>query len=231
MPYELSGGQQQRVALARALAPAPELLLLDEPFSNLDAALRAQVRGEVRAILKRAAATALFVTHDQHEALSLADRVAVMFDGQIAQCDRPEVLYHTPRSAQVAAFVGEANFLPGHAEGFVAQTALGAVPLRAATDGAVTVLLRPEMLRLEPDTAGSARVLWREFYGPDQRLGVALPDGETLVVRESSAAHFEQGALVTVAVRGGRFPTAPLKPHHLLIRQTERPLGDAASTH
>ena len=112
-PHELSGGQQQRVALARALAGTPSAVLLDEPFSGLDAALRARVRGEVREILRRAGVTALFVTHDQEEALSLADRVAVMCDGRIAQVGTPEEVYGRPESRWVAEFLGEADVLPG----------------------------------------------------------------------------------------------------------------------
>src|SRR5215207_829816 len=117
MPYELSGGQQQRIALARALAPQPDILLLDEPFSNLDAALRGQVRAEVRAILNQSNITCVFVTHDQEEALSLADEVAVILAGQVAQVALPQRLYRHPTSREVAAFVGEANFLLGEADG------------------------------------------------------------------------------------------------------------------
>ena len=117
MPHELSGGQQQRVALACALAPQPELVLLDEPFSNLDAGLRVRVRAEVRSILRQANATAIFVTHDQEEALSLVDTVAVMIDGTIRQAARPQALYRQPADRDVAAFLGDANFLPGIAQG------------------------------------------------------------------------------------------------------------------
>ena len=116
LPHELSGGQQQRVALARALAPEPALLLLDEPFSNLDAALRAEVRAEVRAILVDAKATTVVVTHDQEEALSIADRIAVMRDGRILQVDAPADVYARPDERFVATFVGDADVLPGHAD-------------------------------------------------------------------------------------------------------------------
>ncbi|MGQ9888313.1 MAG: ABC transporter ATP-binding protein [Aggregatilineales bacterium] len=205
MPHELSGGQQQRVALARALAPAPEVLLLDEPFSNLDAALRAQVRAEVRGILKQAGITGVFVTHDQEEAFSLADVVAVMFDGRAAQVGEPQHLYHHPATPQVAAFVGEANFIPGQAEGDTAICALGRLPLHQPAWGPVDVLLRPEALRLDeaaaPDVA-AARVTWREFYGHDQRVGLALDGGLQLVARVDSAQAFAPGQTVAVRVSG-----------------------------
>ena len=122
LPHQLSGGQQQRVALARALAPEPGLVLLDEPFDALDAGLRAQVRGEVREALRAAGATALLVTHDQEEALSLADTVAVMRGGRIVQAADPQTLYRDPVDAEVAAFVGEAVLLEGRLDGDYAET-------------------------------------------------------------------------------------------------------------
>src|SRR5215218_3747163 len=125
LPHELSGGQQQRVALARALAPEPALVLLDEPFSNLDAALRVRVRGEVRSILSEAGATAVFVTHDQEEALSLADRIAVMRAGRVLQVGEPAALYARPADRFVATFVGDADLIPGRAEDGAVATAVG----------------------------------------------------------------------------------------------------------
>jgi iron(III) transport system ATP-binding protein len=207
MPHALSGGQQQRVALARALAPAPEVLLLDEPFSNLDTTLRAQVRAEVRDILKRAGITGIFVTHDQQEAFSLADSVAVMFDGRAAQVGAPQHLYQHPATPEVAAFVGEANFLPGEADGQTVTCALGWLALRRPAWGPVLVLLRPEALRLgDPDGDGgadtAARVTWREFYGHDQRVGLALADGSALVARADSAQVFAPGQAVCVTAAG-----------------------------
>ena len=130
MPHQLSGGQQQRVALARALAPHPALILLDEPFSNLDAGLRARVREEVREILRAANTTAIFVTHDQEEALSLVDRVAVMLDGRVEQVAPPHELYANPASRAVAEFIGEANFLPGVGQGETIECELGVVAAR-----------------------------------------------------------------------------------------------------
>ncbi|HUN79740.1 MAG TPA: ABC transporter ATP-binding protein [Solirubrobacteraceae bacterium] len=137
-PHELSGGQQQRVALARALAPRPELVLLDEPFSSLDAALRASVRAEVAELLRTAGTTALLVTHDQDEALSLADRVAVIRDGRIGQCDSPRELYDAPRDAELAHFVGDANLLPGRLLAGRVRTALGDLPLLDGQAGGST---------------------------------------------------------------------------------------------
>ncbi|PJF39469.1 MAG: ABC transporter ATP-binding protein [Phototrophicales bacterium] len=186
MPHELSGGQQQRIALARALAPQPEILLLDEPFSNLDAGLRMYMRAEIRAIIKQAGITAIFVTHDQEEALSIADAVAVMMDGRVEQLAPPQALYQRPATREVAAFVGEANFIPGQADGEFVACVLGRLPLVKAMTGAVDILIRPEALRLSPigdSDAPQATVTWREFYGHDQRIGIRLDDGTALVVR------------------------------------------------
>ena len=148
MPHELSGGQAQRAALARALAPSPDLVLLDEPFSALDASLRVRLRNDVRRILKDAGATGLLVTHDQDEALSIADRVAVMNSGRIIQCGAPDEVYNAPADAWVACFLGSCSLLSGVSTGQVAQCALGEVP-SATADGAVHVLVRPEQLRLQ----------------------------------------------------------------------------------
>ncbi|MBM3664935.1 MAG: ABC transporter ATP-binding protein, partial [Actinobacteria bacterium] len=139
MPATLSGGQQQRVALARALAAEPSLILLDEPFSALDAPLRAELRGEVRRLLAAAGATAVFVTHDQEEAFLIGDQVALMLEGRIAQVGTPDDLYERPESRQVATFVGDANLLPAEAEGDVALTPVGRVPLARPAHGRVEV--------------------------------------------------------------------------------------------
>jgi iron(III) transport system ATP-binding protein len=219
LPHELSGGQQQRVALARALAPRPDLLLLDEPFSNLDAALRAQVRGEVRAILKSAGTTVVFVTHDQEEALSQSDEVAVMFDGRVVQVAPPQQLYLDPINRRVAAFVGEANFLPGEARGDVVECALGVLPITSPALGKVEVLIRPETLhltpvnseegigteapdagRVKPRANAHAIIRWQEFYGHDQRVGLTLPDGTPLTTRLDARLRFQVGAAVTLSV-------------------------------
>ena len=159
MPSELSGGQQQRVALARALAPEPELILLDEPFSNLDAGLRVRVRAEIRAILKQAGATAVFVTHDQEEALSLVDKIAVLMDGRVIQVASPQQLYHQPTNHAVAEFIGDANFLPAWPSGYQADSELGTVHLQYPAQGDVEILIRPENVAVVPGPPDSvARV-------------------------------------------------------------------------
>jgi iron(III) transport system ATP-binding protein len=209
MPHELSGGQQQRVALARALAPNPEVVLLDEPFSNLDAALRVRVRAEMRDILADAGATAIFVTHDQEEALSLADEVAVMMDGTVVQKATPEDLYHNPATREIAGFVGEANFIPGTHENGRLRCALGDIPACGDCTGRVEAMLRPEALRLRSLPNGAvtggetpATVLTREFYGHDQLVKLRLDSGPILCSRLGAGPGFRPGERVAVAVTG-----------------------------
>lgn len=201
MPHELSGGQQQRVALARALAPNPALVLLDEPFSNLDAGLRVQVRAEVRRILRRANATALFVTHDQEEALSLADQVAVMIDGHIVQIDAPSKLYRRPLNRAVATFLGHANFLPGEAHNGQVTCELGSLPTTSIHSGAVEVMLRPEDIALTPSDNGQADIIDRDYFGHDQLIHFQLSSGARLYSRLlGSAGDFYPGQRVAVRV-------------------------------
>ncbi|MBK8139154.1 MAG: ABC transporter ATP-binding protein [Chloroflexi bacterium] len=207
MPGALSGGQQQRVALARALAPAPELLLLDEPFSNLDAALRAQVRAELRSILRSAGESVVFVTHDQEEALSLSDFIAVMFDGTVAQMAPPLALYTRPATRRVAEFVGEAYWLQAHATGMTATSALGEITLVEPRQGEIDALIRPEQLTLG-EGGVLARVEWREFYGHDQRIGIRLADGRTMAARTAPHLPISTGDTVTVKLRGPLLPFA-----------------------
>ena len=165
MPTTLSGGQQQRVALARALATRPGVLLLDEPFSNLDASLRGSIRADVRALLTELGITALFVTHDQEEAFVVGDEVAVMLDGRVVQQSLPSDLYTGPLTREVAQFIGDANLLNGTADGLTATTSVGNVPLRQPASGPVDVLVRPEQLSVRPgDTAVVDRL---EYYGHD----------------------------------------------------------------
>ncbi|MFV9504889.1 MAG: ABC transporter ATP-binding protein [Oscillochloridaceae bacterium umkhey_bin13] len=202
MPHQLSGGQQQRVALARALAPRPALLLLDEPFSNLDAGLRQSVRAEVRDILRREHVTAVFVTHDQEEALSLADQVAVMLHGRVAQTAHPRELYERPATRDVAAFVGAANFLPGVADGHGVQCALGDLPLARPLRGISEVLVRPEQISLEPQSDGPHLVAERNYFGADQVVELRLADGSCVRARLPAWHNFTPGDRVTARVRG-----------------------------
>lgn len=204
MPHELSGGQQQRVALARALAPEPTLLLLDEPFSNLDASLRWQVREDVRRIVKDTGVTTVLVTHDQAEAFSLADQVSVMLEGAIQQTADPATLYTQPATPQIARFVGEANLLPGQAHGPVVDCSLGQLPLQAPHDGPVEVLIRPEDVQLAlADEAPNAEVVAISYFGHDQLITLRL-DGATqpLQARADNQLAVQRGQRVRASVQG-----------------------------
>ncbi|GAA2404686.1 ATP-binding cassette domain-containing protein [Streptomyces coeruleofuscus] len=211
MPHELSGGQQQRVALARALAPRPRLVLLDEPFNALDSALRAGVRADVRSALRATGATAVLVTHDQQEALSTADLVAVVRDGRVAQCATPQDLYRHPADPWIAGFVGDAVLLPGTVDadpGDTARTALGTVPLAAPPGGprAGTVLLRPEQLRLTgEDSVGAVRgtVTDVSYFGHDAMVTVAVDGHDTPIgIRVAGPIRVRPGEQTGVRVEG-----------------------------
>lgn len=203
MPHELSGGEQQRVALARALAPKPHVVLLDEPFSNLDAGLRQRVRSDVRTILREADATAIFVTHDQEEALSLVDQVAVMLGGIVQQVASPHQLYHQPATRAVADFIGAANFLPGEGHGQHVTCELGTLYLQYAMRGPVDVLIRPENVMVRPAPASSnCRVKNVLFFGHDQLVTVELPSGQELDTRLGPVYNFALGQPVSVEVNG-----------------------------
>jgi iron(III) transport system ATP-binding protein len=204
-PHELSGGERQRVALARALATDPEVVLLDEPFASLDAGLRATLREEVAAILREAGASALFVTHDQQEALSLADEVVVLRDGRVEQSGAPEHIYAAPASRWIAEFLGTADVMPGTASAGEVDTALG----RFATNltGAVDVIVRPESIALgradaSPARGRSGHVVARSFHGHDQLLTVALDDGMVVHSRCAGSAVWHRGDAVRVWVGG-----------------------------
>ncbi len=207
-PHELSGGQQQRVALARALAADPAAILLDEPFSNLDASLRDRMRREVRRILLEAEATAIFVTHDQEEALSIADTVAVMREGRIEQVGAPEEVYERPSSRWVAEFLGEAEVLPGTARGGSVECPLGTLPVKPAFEGPAEVILRPESLALSsgptPRNASASRatVVERDFYGHDQLLHLLLDSGLRLRCRQPGFPAWHPGDHVRVWIDG-----------------------------
>lgn len=189
-PHELSGGEAQRIALARALAPEPAAVLLDEPFSNLDQNLRANLRLAMRNILKAANTAAVFVTHDREEALSLADRVAVMRNGRIEQIGAPDDIYYRPETRFIGTFVGDANILPGERVRGGAQTELGFVvltnPQTESTGEPIDILLRPEQLALKPcqdDGPDCANVISSEYYGHDQVVRVRLRSGVEVEAR------------------------------------------------
>ncbi|MAT96738.1 MAG: ABC transporter ATP-binding protein [Anaerolineaceae bacterium] len=200
MPHQLSGGQQQRVALARALAPQPVVLLLDEPFSNLDAALRVEMRQEVRRLLKASGTTAVFVTHDQEEALFMGDQVGVMNAGRLEQVGTPEAIFHQPRTRFVAEFLGQTDFLPGEVTDQGVQTPLGTLPqtLPLASGTAVEVAVRPDDLLLEPDEAGNGRIVSRQFVGIAFVYGVRLDDGTLVHSWQPHENSLAEGTAVTV---------------------------------
>jgi iron(III) transport system ATP-binding protein len=206
--HDLSGGQQQRVALARAVAPTPQLILLDEPFSNLDAGLRERLRDEVREIIKATGVTALFVTHDQEEALSIAESVAVMRAGRIEQQGTPEEVYSRPASAWVAGFLGEVEVLPGEARDGVARCELGTLAAPGSPDGPVRVRVRPESLAVAttapsgPRDAPQAKVVSRRFYGHDQLLELRLPSGRVVRSRRLGFPAWHPGDHVQVWIDG-----------------------------
>jgi iron(III) transport system ATP-binding protein len=197
-PHELSGGERQRVALARALAPEPALVLLDEPFSSLDATLRSRLRREVELILREAGATALLVTHDQEEALVLADRLAVMRSGRIVQVGCPEDIYARPAERWTAEFVGEVNVLAGLARGAEVETELGAFDLPVPANGDVHVAVRPEQLELRLDHDPNAEVVDCEFRGHDVLYRVRHEGGRMVLVQLPSLDLHEVGARVFV---------------------------------
>ena len=202
-PHELSGGQQQRVALARALAPRPSVLLLDEPFSNLDADLRTQMLHDVYAILRHLETTAVFVTHDHEEAFMVANRVGVLNGGRLEQLSSPEEIYHRPATRFVARFVGQANFLPGQVGRTGIATDIGTFPnpLDLPEGAAVEVMIRPHHLELHPDATGNGLVVSRRFRGADALVVVQLPSGATLYSYQSATLGFQARDRVTVGVK------------------------------
>jgi iron(III) transport system ATP-binding protein len=212
-PHQLSGGQQQRVALARALAIEPEVVLLDEPFSSLDAALRASVRSDVLGVLRQAGTTSVLVTHDQDEALSMADQVAVLRDGVVAQLDTPAGLYGHPEDARVAQFLGEANLIEGEISDGIATTMLGRLRVGSwsgPSSGQARVMVRPEQIHLGEVGEGIDGVVASyEYYGHDavvrirlERMGVPEPGVPELVVRITGGQPLTPGLRVGLSVRG-----------------------------
>jgi iron(III) transport system ATP-binding protein len=207
-PHELSGGEQQRVALARALAPEPALVLLDEPFSNLDRHLREQVRAETIAILRQTGTAAVFVTHDQTEALAIGDRVAVMRAGRIEQLGVPEQVFHAPANRFVATFLGDADFLPARLSGGELVTEVGAVPVPAGLAGrpGLEVMVRPHEVALRPAEHGSARVVGTEFQGGFVLHTVALPSGRTLRSLQPHTTVYPVGTRLSAELAHGHPP-------------------------
>ena len=212
-PHELSGGERQRVALARALAADPEVVLLDEPFAALDAGLRDALRGEVTEILRRAGTSALLVTHDQAEALSLAGTVAVMRDGRIEQVGTPEEIYERPHSRWLAEFLGEADVLPGTANGGVVECELGRFGAAGDLAGPVEVVIRPESVAIGTgparDPHAEAVVVKRSFYGHDQLVHLQLPSGLQLRSRRLGFPAWHPGDRVRVWIDG---PVSAVSP-------------------
>ncbi|MCU4926698.1 ABC transporter ATP-binding protein [Halobacteria archaeon AArc-dxtr1] len=209
-PEQLSGGQQQRVALARSLAPEPEILLLDEPFSNLDVDLRVEMREEVRRIIKETGVTAISVTHDQEEALSVSDRVAVMNAGTIEQIDTPEQIFQQPESRFVAGFLGHASFLAGAVRGDHVDTSLGRV-LRENVHGLVPeydgswidLLVRPDDVTAYPvadEAEADGTVVYRRYLGPTVLYRVELDTGETIECMHNHSDHIDLDERVAVRV-------------------------------
>ena len=205
MPYQLSGGQQQRVALARALAPRPELLLMDEPFSNLDPGLREQVRREVMAILRGSGTTAVFVTHDQEEAMYVGDTIAVMNNGRIEQHGSPEEIFHQPRSKFVAGFIGMVDFVAARQQGNSMATVLGPLPLpqNDCPQGMVEAMVRPDCLECVPSPDGNGTIVDREFRGAFYVYRVQLVSGEVVRCLCSHNHEYPVDARVSVRVRNG----------------------------
>lgn len=201
MPHELSGGQQQRVALARALAPNPVVLLLDEPFSNLDAALREEMRMEVRRLLKGSGTTAVFVTHDQEEALFMGDEVAVMNAGRIEQSGSPEQIFHQPQTRFVAEFLGNTDFVQGRVVAEGIETPLGLLRQRVAlpVGTAVTIASRPDDVQIEAGDEGNGRITARQFVGIAFIYEITLDDGTKIHSWQSHLTYFAEGTAVTAS--------------------------------
>ena len=201
-PHQLSGGQQQRVALARSIAPNPKLILLDEPFSNLDAGLRHSTREEIRVLLKNAGMSAVFITHDQEEALCFADRLAVMHDGRIEQIGTPETVYRRPQTPFVADFLGATNLIDGEAEGDCAETPLGRFRIAPSARGKVLLSVRPEhLIMVQSDPTGQSNgvgeIVMREFKGHDLTYQVKI-GAEGYVVQTDYCCPLQVGAQVTL---------------------------------
>jgi iron(III) transport system ATP-binding protein len=215
-PHELSGGQQQRVALARALAPKPALILLDEPLSNLDVQIRLRLRHELQVILKKAAVSAIFVTHDQEEALAISDYVVVMHQGKIEQIGTPQEVYSHPQSRFVAEFVTQANFLPARWDGDVLETEVGCFALgkrsRTMTPCEnLELMIRQEDLQVYPAAASPVVIRGRSFLGRELLYNLRMPSGRELTLRTSNNAPLAIGTPVKVALNRHTLRAFPAK--------------------
>jgi len=214
-PHQLSGGQQQRVALARALAPNPQVILMDEPFSNLDADMREQMRREVQRILRTAGTTAIFVTHDQNEAFEVADRIGVLNGGRLEQMDTPEGLYEAPATRFVAQFVGSADFVPGGVTPDGVRTELGLIrqPTHFPVGSRVEVMIRPVDVHMVPAADGPCLIIERRFRGSENLYAVRLPSGQLVHSTRLSGDLWDPGTRVRVTATPKRLVAfASLKP-------------------
>jgi iron(III) transport system ATP-binding protein len=216
-PHELSGGQQQRVALARALVQNPVVLLLDEPFSNLDPDMAGRMRQELHDLLRRTKSTTVLVTHDHDEAFAMADRIAVLNQGRLEQFDTPEMMYHMPATPFVADFVGQADFIPGTVSQGMVHTELGEFPdTIECTDGTnVVVMIRPDDIHLVPTEGARSQVISRQFHGSENLYTVSLPSGQIVHSSQGSTSVYQAGTTVELRV---------LATHTVLFRQ-EKPTG------
>ena len=201
-PHELSGGQQQRVALARALVQNPVVLLLDEPFSNLDPDMAGRMRQDLHALLRRTKTTAILVTHDHDEAFAMADRIAVLNHGVLEQLDKPDLIYHLPATPFVADFVGQADFVTGRVQHGIVQTELGGFPntLGSAEGTSVVVMIRPDDIRLTPNNMAGSRIVSRQFRGSENLYTIRLPSGQIVHSGESSTTIYQEGTAVELRV-------------------------------
>ena len=213
-PHELSGGQQQRVALARALVQNPVVLLLDEPFSNLDPDMAGRMRQELHDLLRRTKTTTVLVTHDHDEAFAMADRIAVLNQGHLEQFDTPEMTYHMPATPFVADFVGQADFIPGTVSQGMVHTELGEFPdtIECKDGTAVVVMIRPDDIHLVPTKGALARVLSRQFHGSENLYTVSLPSGQIVHSSQGSTSIYQVGTTVEIRV---------LATHTVLFRRED----------
>lgn len=201
-PHELSGGQQQRVALSRALVQHPVVLLLDEPFSNLDPDMASRMRQELHALLRRMKTTTILVTHDHDEAFAMADRIAVLNQGVLEQMDSPELIYHVPSTPFVADFVGQADFITGQVQQGMVHTELGEFPntLSSEEGAPVVVMIRPDDIHLKPNKSAGSRIVARQFRGSENLYTIQLPSGQVVHSSESSTSVYQEGTAVELRV-------------------------------